>query len=139
MVNYPVVSPSKRADHMCGENSSPSCDSEICHMPLTRDCTVDACDSVCHIPREKAKTASEIFRTLNKRHRLLAEDCPFHEWFKDSKQSVYHILPHLSFTLLPDRGRPQMMSRLEGVREIVTVCDKGRGGGNKKCDITHFG
>ncbi|GBN49311.1 hypothetical protein AVEN_171999-1 [Araneus ventricosus] len=37
MANCPVVSPSKRADHMCGENSFPSWDSEICHMPLTRD------------------------------------------------------------------------------------------------------
>ncbi|GBO22762.1 hypothetical protein AVEN_247541-1 [Araneus ventricosus] len=36
MANYPVVSPSKRADHMCGENRSPPWDSEICHMPLSR-------------------------------------------------------------------------------------------------------
>ncbi|GBN12031.1 hypothetical protein AVEN_134413-1 [Araneus ventricosus] len=33
MANYPVVSPSKRADHMCGENSFPPWDSEICQMP----------------------------------------------------------------------------------------------------------
>ncbi|GBN52496.1 hypothetical protein AVEN_259692-1 [Araneus ventricosus] len=38
MANYPVVSPSKRADHMCSENSFPPWDYEICHMPLTRDC-----------------------------------------------------------------------------------------------------
>ena len=35
-----------------------------------------------------------------------------------------------------------MMSRMDGVRgvsKIVTVCDKGREGGNKKCDVTYFG
>ncbi|GBN84485.1 hypothetical protein AVEN_254465-1 [Araneus ventricosus] len=55
MANYPVVSPSKRADHTCGENSSPPpLDSEICHMPLTRDC-----DSVCHSPCKKVKKLLE--------------------------------------------------------------------------------
>ncbi|GBM20596.1 hypothetical protein AVEN_261716-1 [Araneus ventricosus] len=38
MANYPVVSPSKRADRMCIENTFPPWDSAICHMPLTRDC-----------------------------------------------------------------------------------------------------
>ncbi|GBM96936.1 hypothetical protein AVEN_172529-1 [Araneus ventricosus] len=38
MVNYPLVSPPKRDDHMCGENPFLSFDSEICHMPLTSDC-----------------------------------------------------------------------------------------------------
>ncbi|GBL89375.1 hypothetical protein AVEN_225891-1 [Araneus ventricosus] len=38
MANYPVVSPSELADHMCDENSFPPLDSEMCHMPLTRDC-----------------------------------------------------------------------------------------------------
>ncbi|GBN00087.1 hypothetical protein AVEN_225980-1 [Araneus ventricosus] len=30
--------PSEPADHLCGENSFPPWDSEICHMSLTRDC-----------------------------------------------------------------------------------------------------
>ncbi|GBN61031.1 hypothetical protein AVEN_244506-1 [Araneus ventricosus] len=51
MANYPVVSPSKRADHTCGENSFPPWD---CHMPRTR-----YCDSVRHSPCKKVKKLLE--------------------------------------------------------------------------------
>ncbi|GBM59764.1 hypothetical protein AVEN_6642-1 [Araneus ventricosus] len=70
MANYLVVTPSKRADHMCVEKSFLPWDSEICHMPLTSQETVDACDSVCHSRREKAKIVASqlLFMHPYKKH-----------------------------------------------------------------------